>query len=258
MLEFDEATARVLDNAYLGADISRRRRACFDALAPVPGESILDLGCGTGLLALELSRAVGPEGQVTGIDPSDDMLSSARERCAGRDNIRLEEGAAEALPFDAGQFDKAVSLQVFEYFDDMRPALRELHRVLRPGGRLVIGDMHWGTLCWHSDHPDRMEHMLRIWDGHLAERCVPALLPERLRECGFAADRIEPVTFCDTVLRADGLAALMIRLISAYARQKSDLPPNDVKAWVHEQEKLAEQGRFFMSITHFVWISHKV
>ncbi|TMV09548.1 methyltransferase domain-containing protein [Ruegeria sediminis] len=257
MLQFDEATARFLDNAYLGADVSRRRRASFDAVAPAPGDTILDLGCGNGLLTLELARAVGPSGQVTGLDPSADMLASARTRCSGRDNVDLVEGTAEDLPFPPSQFDKAVSLQVFEYFHDMRPALRELNRVLRPGGRLVIGDMHWDTLAWHSDHPERMARMLRLWDGHLAERCVPAVLPDRLRECGFAVDRVEPVVFCDTVLRADGLAAMMIRLIAAYASRNGDLPPAEAKAWASEQENLAEQGRFFMSITHFVWIAHK-
>ena len=177
MLQFDEATARILDDAYLGADVSRRRRESFDAVSPKPDDRILDLGCGNGLMTMELSRAVGPNGNVTGLDQSQDMLSSARDRCAGLDNVDLIEGAAEALPFGDGQFDKAVSVQVFEYLADMRPALRELHRVLRPGGRLVIGDMHWDTLAWHSDSPARMAKMIEIWDRHLAERTVPALLP---------------------------------------------------------------------------------
>ncbi len=257
MLKFDETTARLLDNGYLGADISRRRRASFDALSPTSGEAILDLGCGTGLLTVELARAVGSEGRVAGLDPSKDMLSAARNRSAEFENVELFEGAADQMPFQDGQFDKAVSIQVFEYFDDARPALRELYRVLRPQGRLVIADTHWDTLCWHSDMPDRMSKMVDIWDDHLADRCVPATLPPRLVQCGFEPAQIVPVVMCDTTLRPDGLAMMMIRLMQAFAWQNGYMSEAAAASWAQEQYDLAEQGRFFMSITHFVWIAHK-
>ncbi len=257
MLQFNEDIARLLDNAYLGADVSRRRRVSFDALAPESGDRILDLGCGNGLLTAELARAVGSDGQITGLDASTDMLNSARNRCSGFDTVDLVQSLADDMPFQDAQFDKAASIQVFEYLDDPRPSLRELRRVLRPGGRLVIGDVHWDSLCWHSDHPGRMDRMIEIWDGHLADRTVPATLSPCLRECGFTADQVVPVTICDTTLRPDGLAQMMIHLVEAYAVQNGKMSENTAKAWTHEQHNLAEQGRFFFSITHFVWIAHK-
>ncbi|WP_420584348.1 methyltransferase domain-containing protein [Ruegeria sp.] len=257
MLKFDTNTARLLENVYLGSDVSRRRRASFDALLPSTGETILDLGCGNGLLTAELARAVGSTGQVTGLDPSPDMLSLAKTRCAEFGHVDLIEGPAEEMPFADNQFDKAASVQVFEYFPDTRPALRELHRVLRPGGRLVIGDIHWDSLCWHSDQPARMSSMIDIWDGHLADRCIPATLPPSLRECGFEPERVVPVVICDTTLRPDGLAMMTIRLAESYAVQTEQVPEDAAAAWVQEQFDLAKQGRFFFSITHFVWIAHK-
>ena len=71
MLKFDAETTKILDDAYQGADITRRRQASFDALTPIPGETIIDIGCGNGLLTGELARAVGPKGRVIGIDPSE-------------------------------------------------------------------------------------------------------------------------------------------------------------------------------------------
>ncbi len=257
MLQFDEATTRLLDNAYQGADISRRRRTSFDALSPKSGDRILDLGCGNGLFTLELARAVGADGQVTGLDASADMLSSARNRCKDFDTVDLVEGKADDMPFIDAQFDKAASIQVFEYLDDLRPPLKELHRVLRPNGRLVIGDIHWDSLCWHSDHPGRMTRMIELWDGHLADRTVPAKLPSCMRECGFTVEHVTPVTICDTSLRPDGLALMLIRLIEAYASQHSETSEDVARAWAHEQNSLAEQGRFFFSITHFVWVARK-
>lgn len=69
MLRFDEETTRLLDIVYQGADITRRRQASFDALRPAAGETIVDIGCGNGLLTLELARAVGSEGKVIGVVP---------------------------------------------------------------------------------------------------------------------------------------------------------------------------------------------
>ncbi|UWQ59588.1 methyltransferase domain-containing protein [Leisingera caerulea] len=252
MLQFDEETARVLEDAYRGADISRRRRASFDALAPQPGDRILDLGCGNGLLTEELARAVGPAGHVAGLDASPDMLTAARQRLQGRDNTTLTQNDAASLPFEPESFDKAVSVQVFEYITSRRPVLRALHKVLKPGSRLVIGDIHFDTFAWHSDNRARMQRFLEVWDNHLAERAVPARLPEELQDCGFAPEAMQPVTICDTSLRPDGMAAMMIRLIRAYAVQTEATDEDDAAAWAQEQEELAAEGRFFFSLTHFV------
>ena len=70
MLNFDSETTRFLQIAYSGADFAKRRQASFDAINPGPGETVLDIGCGNGMLSVELARAVGPNGAVLGIDPS--------------------------------------------------------------------------------------------------------------------------------------------------------------------------------------------
>ncbi|KIC19817.1 methyltransferase domain-containing protein [Leisingera sp. ANG-Vp] len=258
MLNFDEETTRLLEDAYQGADVSRRRRATFDALAPEPGEHILDLGCGNGLLTLELARAVGPSGHVTGLDASPQMLAAAHQRINGRANVTLVEGHAARLPFDAASFDKAAALQVFEYLTDRRPALRALHKVLKPGGLLAVGDIHWDTLAWHSDNTRRMERMLEAWGRHMAERALPALLPSELRTCGYQPGGMQPVTVCDTTLRPDGLAAMMIQLIRAFAVDLGATDEDDAAAWAREQQELAEEGRFFLSLTHFVCTARRI
>lgn len=257
MLEFDAATRRILDRSYAGSDVVRRRLENFRALDPRPGERVLDLGCGTGLLTAEIARAVGDAGHVLGVDPSADMRAGAEESCAGVETVRIAEGSAAAIPADDGAFDKVVSLQVFEYLDDVRPALSEVSRVLRPGGRLVIGDWHWDCFAWHSADPGRMARMMESWDGHLAERCAPALLPALLADAGFAFGESRAVPFTDTCLRADGMANMMLHLMAGYARQNGHLPEDEIAAWQAEQQELARTGRFFFSLTHFVTVAHK-
>lgn len=252
MLQFNAETTRLLENAYRGSDVVKRRLATLEALAPMAGETIIDVGSGLGHLTIELSRAVGEAGEVIGVDPSADMRMASATQCDGLANVRFLDGTAEALPLDDASADRAASLQVFEYLGDIPGALVEIRRVLRPGGRLVVGDMHWDSWIWHSDEPGRMARMMKAWDQHLADRCVPARLPDMMRQAGFQVETIRPLVFLDTVLRPDGLAMMMLSLMQAYALQNALVDEPTVRAWADEQRHLAADRRFFFSLVHFV------
>lgn len=252
MLKFDDDTAKLLETAYLGADFRRRRQASFDSLTPRPGQVIGDIGCGNGLMTAELARAVGPQGMVMGIDPSADMLAAAKERLAQADNVRLLEGSAEALPVEDASLDGAVSLQVFEYVPDIRKALAEVARVLKPSGRLVIGDMHFGTLAWFSEVPDRMKRMAESWERHVADVATPVSLIPAMRATGYEVEAVDVLPMVDTELRPDGLAMMMLVLMENFAVSNGHVSAEEARAWADEQHALATEGRFFQSLNHFV------
>jgi len=252
MLQFNAETTRLLENAYRGSDFVKRRLATLEALAPRRGETIVDVGSGLGHLAIELSRAVGDAGEVIGVDPSVDMRTAATSQCDGLPNVRILDGTAAALPLDDASADRAASLQVFEYLSDIPGALFEIRRVLRPGGRLVVGDMHWDSWIWHSHEPERMARMMKAWDHHLADRCVPAKLPHMMREAGYEIVSIRPLVFLDTVFRQDGLAMMLLNIMQAYAIQNDLVDEPTVRGWADEQRHLAADGRFFFSLMHFV------
>jgi ubiquinone/menaquinone biosynthesis C-methylase UbiE len=252
MLQFDVDTSRLLENAYRGSDVVKRRLATLEVLAPRAGETIVDVGSGLGHLTIELSRAVGDAGTVIGVDPSVDMRKAAASQCEGLPNVRILDGTAAALPLDDTSADRAASLQVFEYLSDIPNALVEIRRVLRPGGRLVVGDMHWDGWIWHSDEPGRMATMMKAWDHHLADRCVPARLPHMMQQAGYQVETIRPLVFLDTVLRHDGLAMMLLNLMQAYALQNNIVDEPTVRAWADEQRCLAADRRFFFSLVHFV------
>jgi arsenite methyltransferase len=252
MLQFNAETTRLLENAYRGSDFVRRRLATLEALAPQAGETIVDVGSGLGHLTVELSRAVGEAGAAIGVDPSADMRTAAASQCDDFPNVRILDGTAAALPLDDVSADRAASLQVFEYLSDIPGALVELRRVLRPGGRLVVGDMHWDSWVWYSDEPERMVRMMEAWDHHLADRCVPAKLPHLMRQAGYEVETIRPLVFLDTVLRHDGLAMMLLNLMQAYAIQNGLVDELTVRAWADEQCRLATERRFFFSLVHFV------
>lgn len=258
MLEFDTETTRLLDTVYEGADVTRRRQGSFDALRPAPGEVIADIGCGNGLLTAELARAVGSTGRILGIDPSEPMRRSAKSRCRAYDWVEIIDGEAGQLPVDDAAFDKAVSVQVYEYLEDIPGAVAEAYRSLKQGGRLVIGDIHFGSLVWFSQDPARMERMIRAWDNHFVERAVPAVLPPILREAGFTVESVTPITICDTQLRPDGLANMMIILMKKFAETNGLVPDREAMEWAEEQSLLAKKGNFFFSLTHFVITGRKL
>lgn len=117
----------------------RWRRALVSAIAPGPDDRVLDVASGTGLVARALVRAGGC--RVVGLDQSPQMLARARELIAREpelaSRIELREGVAERLPFGDGEFDHVTFTYLLRYVDDPGGTLRELARVLRPGGRLA-------------------------------------------------------------------------------------------------------------------------
>jgi len=108
-----------------------------------PGERVLDLGCGAGTDTLVAAQMVGPDGHVTGIDMTPEMLSRARAASLeiGVANVEFVESEAERLPFPDGSFDVVISNGVIDLIPDKDAVFSELHRVLRPGGRIQIADV---------------------------------------------------------------------------------------------------------------------
>lgn len=104
-----------------------------------PGETVLDLGTGTGAVAIRAAKATGSDGNVVGLDISPDMLQLAGRLIAsiGLKNVELREGRAEVIPAEASRFDVALASLSLMYVIDRAAAAREIVRVLKPGGRLV-------------------------------------------------------------------------------------------------------------------------
>jgi ubiquinone/menaquinone biosynthesis C-methylase UbiE len=144
---------------------------------------VLDVGCGTGELLRRL-RAKYPEAALAGLDPVAEMLAVARDKLGGKEDLRI--GYADSLPWRAGSFDAVVSCNMFHYISHPVQALREMARVLRPGGSLVLTD-------WCDDYlACRVCNLyLRLTNRAFYKTYKEAECLELLRSAGFGDVKLE-------------------------------------------------------------------
>jgi arsenite methyltransferase len=126
------------------------------------GERVVDVGCGAGIDSLIASKIVGPGGGVVGVDMTHPMLEKARASAVamGATNVEFRQGYAEELPVPDEWADVVVSNGVMNLFPDKSAGLREMARVLRPGGRLQIGD-----ILVEKPVPEGAKRNIDLWKG---------------------------------------------------------------------------------------------
>jgi arsenite methyltransferase len=128
----------------------------------ITGERVVDVGCGAGIDSLIAAKKVGPEGRVIGVDMTPAMLEKARQAAneTGLANVEFREGYAEALPVQEGWADVVISNGVLNLMPDKAAVLEEMSRVLKPGGRLQIGD-----IMVQKAVPESAKSKIDLWTG---------------------------------------------------------------------------------------------
>lgn len=243
-----------LEDRAQRADQAQVNRAVVDSLAPQPGERLLEVGSGSGVICRLVAPHVAPGGEVVGLDISPQFTTVAREYAAGAELghlTRFETGQAEDLPYPQDSFAGAFALRLLMHAADPDLVVRELARVVRPGGRLVLADWDFGTVA--VSHPDReLTRRILNWrtDHHGGDDWSGRKLLGRARQAGLQDIHITPLA----VASQDDSSALTLSLWRAaeVAREKSIISPLEHDAWVEELKAQIERGDFFTSITYFI------
>jgi arsenite methyltransferase len=255
-LEFSDEAARNQEAICNTEAFDEQRRITLDALSLGDGERILDVGVGTGHMAFDMAKATIGHNEIVGIDISDDMLNTCRDRCTDLPNVSFEMADLYDLPFNEESFDVVLSVQVFEYLEDVQTALLELHRVLKPGGRLVLRDADWGTLIWESGNPGRMRHMLGIWDQHLVDPFLPRTLTAQIENAGFTDCSASAFVTVETDYDETQTSYYIAQFVAPYAiNQGAD--EREVAGWLADLDIQAKARRYFYSLNSYIFSATK-
>ena len=254
-LEFDNEWSQAVERFNQSAGAKFRRQQIIRALDVEPGQIVLDVGSGPGHQAFEISLAIGELGRVFGVDPSEDGVEIAQHRCKDVENVEFKIGSVFDLPFENDTFDAAMSSQVFEYLDDVSGALQEMHRVLKPGGRILIHDTDWGSLLWHSSDAERMRHILTCWDGHLANPHLPQTLGAHLHAAAFADIKTEPIVHVETKFEPNSMSDVLMSFIVGYVSAQG-VPRERAEAWATDLRSL-DKTNYFYSSNEYIFTGFK-
>ena len=252
-LDFNEATARMLDRMYQAPEVALQRAIVLHSMALRAGEVVLDVGPGPGFLATNMAAIVGPSGVISGVDQSEPMVALARERCADQDWVDIQIGEATDLPYQSGIFDAAVSTQVYEYVEDVGAALSELCRVLRPGGRAFIVDTDWSSIVWNNGDASRMQRVLEAWDQHLVNPHLPTTLTPKLKQAGFQVVRRDVHPMFNPEYSPDSYSAGILEGIRTFVPGRIRITQPEADDWAMDLRDLGEAGEYFFSVNRYLF-----
>lgn len=256
-LQYDEAFSKKIEQIYLTPDVIEQRDAALSIIELQAGEKVLDVGAGPGMTTHDIAECVGESGSVIGTDISDNVLALAHRRCADQSWVSFEKCDATDLLFDDESFDAAVSIQVYEYVEDIDTALSELFRVLRRGGRAVILDSDWDSCVWHTRNRDRMHRIIDLWNTHCPKPFLPRTLKQDLERAEFVVRKRAVHTIFNPDYDENTYSYGIIDFMQSYIKGMDNVSHTEVDAWAEELHQLGKKGEYFFSLNRYIFVVEK-
>jgi ubiquinone/menaquinone biosynthesis C-methylase UbiE len=235
-------------------DAVRLNERLCQAVAAKPAEHLLEVGGGSGIVCRMLAPSVGRAGLVVGLDISLEMCAQARRyaRAEGIEaGLAFHAGTAEALPYSDAGFDGALAVRTLLHVAEPRIVIREMMRVVRPGGRIVAMDWDFETVT--VDHPDvELTRRLLHWrsDQRGGNTWSGRQLWQNLKVAGLRNLTVNPwVVIAHS--EAEGLTQSLWRAAQA-ALDDGAISQAEHDAWRTELKQRIEAGTFFASIVYFI------
>ncbi|MEM7563332.1 MAG: methyltransferase domain-containing protein [Pseudomonadota bacterium] len=253
METYDAKAAELIERSYQTPEIVHQRNRTLAALALRRGEAVLDAGCGTGLLLEMEAKAVDRSGRAEGLDLSDDMLAVARTRCAPFPQVNLQQGSVETLPFDDAAFDALSCTQTLLYVSDMVRALKDFHRVLKPGGRLAVIETDWSGAIINASDQALTRRIFDAWDSAVSNANIPRYLTAKLRSSGFSNISVEAIPVLNASYSSQSFSANMLKNFTATAVRHDVITQAESDAWYQEQMDLIERDEYFFCVNRFLF-----
>jgi len=251
--------AAALEERALAPDQVQVNAALLKALAPLTGERILEVGCGSGVLCRQVAPSVAPGGKITGVDISPEFLRLAQGYAANTNlsnSIQWSASQAEVLPFQDASFDGVFAARLLLHVEEPQLVLNELVRVVRPGGRVVVMDWDYDTVA--MDHSNReLTRRLMHWrcDHHGGNNWSGRQLWGQMMAAGMV--NVQAVPIVSIAHRANDSLTLSLFKAAQVARDGGAIAPDEYEAWVGELESSLSSERFFASIVYFIVLGER-
>ncbi len=246
---------RFLDAAAADESFGAYKRQTFALLGVSAGQQVLDLGCGTGEDARALAALVMPGGRVVAADSSAAMIAAARQRAEDCGlPVEFVTTDAHALDFPDDTFDACRSDRMFMHLENPLQALREMARVARPGGRVLVYEVDFETLT--VDLPDRAvtRRIVNTWCDGFRNGWLGRHVPALFAEAGLRDAAVVPATLRLPYPVAMQMAgpATVERACAAGA-----ISVEEGEDWLRAAQEAEDAGRFFATLTGFIVVGRK-
>jgi SAM-dependent methyltransferase len=239
-----------LERVAVRPDIRRWHGVALDMLGLRPGQTVLEAGCGVGIVARELARLVGPRGHVVALDLSQLIITEARKRHEDDLPVSYVVGDVTALPVPDGAFDVVRCERVLQHLTDPDQALRELARATRPGGRVCVLDPDWSTMAVDVDNPQLSRRIVAHFLTKIPQPDFGRTLRRRLTRAGLTGVQLAPLPFQFTEL-AD--VAEIFPVFDEQIPAEAGVVPADARdAWFHAVRRADRAGELTVAFLGFV------
>ena len=162
-----------------------RRKAIMDNLTLEADTTIIDIGCGGGHLLELLAKAVGSDGMVYGLDPSEDQISQAKIKCADFENVSLLNSSATKIALESASCNVVTSTQTLEYISDIDTALSEFTRLLKSYGEFLNISILWDHFRFYGAEEKLNNKIHDAFRAHCSHQMLPMELPGKLKKLGY-------------------------------------------------------------------------
>ena len=244
---------QVLEEADLAPGWAELRQTWLDYSGVRPGDCVLDVGCGTGVVTRDLAQRVGRQGRVVGIDPSTRLIEKALRRAEEeglKDRIEFRCADGAALPFSDESFDLVVASAVFGHVPNGMEVLKEMVRVARPGGTVLAFDHDIDMIVINAADRDLTRRIVHAYcDRYFTSGWAGRELYAMFREA--ALEEIQILPLMHTSTQFEPYWKRMVERLSTVAIKTGVVSEQEAGVWRGDLERKGHEGRFFASRSYF-------
>ncbi len=136
--------------------------------------------------------------------------------------------------------------------------MAEVHRVLVPGGRVLILDTDWDSVVWHTSDRERHTRVMSAWQEHLADPWLPRTLKGRLESAGLTVERQTVLVLLNSAFGPRTFSAGVMRLIADFVPERRGVTDDEAEAWLVDLQDLGARGEYFFSVNRYLFLARRI